>query len=201
MSLGYKILGIAFACVAMFFMGRCSVGKQEITTIERVDTVVVEKPMPYKVEVVRKVSVPVYVPTPADTVVENKRDVEENKENVEEKEGADSTLVEVPVEVERREYKSEEYRAVVSGAVVGDIHPTLESMEVYSHNTTSIVEIKPPLFTPYISACGGKGVFGVGGGVSIMEKVDVGAKYLRVNNKDAWVLEASWRFNKRKKMR
>ena len=69
MSLGYKILGIAFACVAIFFMGRCSVGKQEITTIERVDTVVVEKPMPYKVEVVRKVSVPVYVPTPADTVV------------------------------------------------------------------------------------------------------------------------------------
>lgn len=186
MSLGYKILGVAFACVAMFFMGRCSVGKQEITTIERVDTVVVEKPMPYKVEVVRKVSVPVYVPTPADTVVVAR---------------VDSVLVEVPVEVERREYKSEEYRAVVSGAKIGNLRPTLESMEIYNRNTTSIVEIKPPLFTPYISACGGKGIFGVGGGVSIMDKVDVGAKYLRVNNKDAWVLEASWRFNKRKKKR
>lgn len=183
MSLGYKILGVALACVAMFFVGRCSVGKQEITTIERVDTVVVEKPIPYKVEVVRKVSVPVYVPTPADTVVVAR---------------VDSVLVEVPVEVERREYKSEEYRAVVSGAKIGDLRPTLECMEVYSRNTTSIVEIKPPLFTPYISACGGKGIFGVGGGVSIMDKVDVGAKYLRVNNKDAWVLEASWRFNKRK---
>lgn len=192
MSLGYKILGVALACVAIFFMGRCSVGKQEITTIERVDTVVVEKPMPYKVEVVRKVSVPVYAPTPADTVVENKESAEDNARK-------DSVLVEVPVEVERREYKSEEYRAVVSGAKIGDLRPTLESMEIYNRNTTSIVEIKPPLFTPYISACGGKGIFGVGGGVSIMDKVDVGAKYLRVNNKDAWVLEASWRFNKRKK--
>lgn len=187
MSLGYKILGVVLACVTMFFMGRCSVGKQEITTIERVDTVVVEKPMPYKVEVVRKVSVPVYVPTPADTVVENKESAEENARK-------DSTLVEVPVEVERREYKSEEYRAVVSGVKIGDLRPTLESMEIYSHNTTSIEEIKPPLFTPYISACGGKGVFGVGGGVSIKQKVDVGAMYLRVDNKDKWAIMASYRW-------
>lgn len=184
MSSRLKIIGLVVLCVLMFILGRKSVAEQEITTIERVDTVVVEKPMPYKVEVVRKVSVPVYVPTPADTVVVAR---------------VDSVLVEVPVEVERREYKSEDYRAVVSGAKIGDVRPTLESMEIYSHNTTSIVEIKPPLFTPYISACGGKGIFGVGGGVSIMDKVDVGAKYLRVNNKDAWVLEASWRFNKRKK--
>ena len=191
MSSRLKIIGLVVLCVLMFVLGRKSVAEQEITTIERVDTVVVEKPMPYKVEVVRKVSVPVYVPTPADTVVENKESAEEDARK-------DSTLVEVPVEVERREYKSEEYRAVVSGAKIGDLRPTLESMEIYSRNTTSIVEIKPPLFTPYISACGGKGIFGVGGGVSIMDKVDVGAKYLRVNNKDAWVLEASWRFNKRK---
>lgn len=192
MSSRLKIIGLALLCVLMFVLGRKSVAEQEITTIERVDTVVVEKPMPYKVEVVRKVSVPVYVPTPADTVVENKESAEEDARK-------DSTLVEVPVEVERREYKSEEYRAVVSGAKIGNLRPTLESMEIYSRNTTNIVEIKPPLFTPYISACGGKGIFGVGGGVSIMDKVDVGAKYLRVNNKDAWVLEASWRFNKRKK--
>lgn len=194
MSSRLKIIGLVVLCVLIFILGRKSVAEQEITTIERVDTVVVEKPMPYKVEIVRKVSVPVYVTTPADTVVENKGDVEE-------KDSADSTLVEVPVEVERREYKSEEYRAVVSGAKIGDLRPTLESMEIYNHSTTSVVEIKPPLFTPYISACGGKGIFGVGGGVSIMDKVDVGAKYLRVNNKDAWVIEASWRFNKRKKKR
>lgn len=179
MSLGYKILGVALACVAMFFVGRCSVGKQEITTIERVDTVVVEKPMPYKVEVVRKVSVPIYVPTPADTVVVAR---------------VDSVLVEVPVEVERREYKSEEYRAVVSGAVVGDIHPTLESMEVYARSEVQVVEQKVPWIRPYVSASGGRGLFGVGGGISVKQKVDFGAMYLRVDNKDKWAIMASYRF-------
>ena len=179
MSLGYKILGIAFACVAIFFMGRCSVAEQEITTIERVDTVVVEKPMPYKVEVVRKVSVPVYVPTPADTVVVAR---------------VDSVLVEVPVEVERREYKSDEYRAVVSGAKIGDLRPTLESMEVYARNEVQVVEQKVPWIRPYVSASGGRGLFGVGGGISVKQKVDVGAMYLRVDNKDKWAIMASYRF-------
>lgn len=179
MSLGYKILGISLACVTMFFVGRCSVGEQEITTFERVDTVVVEKPMPYKVEVVRKVSVPVYVPTPADTVVVAR---------------VDSVLVEVPVEVERREYKSEEYRAVVSGAKIGDLRPTLESMEVYSRSEVQVVEQKAPWIRPYVSASGGRGLFGVGGGISIKQKVDVGTMYLRVDNKDKWAIMASYRW-------
>lgn len=179
MSLGYKILGVVLACVTMFFMGRCSVGKQEITTIERVDTVVVEKPMPYKVEVVRKVSVPVYVPTPADTVVVTR---------------VDSILVEVPVDIERREYKSDSYRAVVSGAVIGDLRPTLESMEVYSRSEVQVVEQKVSWIRPYVSASGGRGLFGVGGGISVKQKVDVGAMYLRVDNKDKWAIMASYRF-------
>jgi hypothetical protein len=174
--------------VAIFFMGRCSVGKQEITTIERVDTVVVEKPMPYKVEVVRKVSVPVYVPTPADTVVENKESAEENARK-------DSTLVEVPVEVERREYKSEEYRAVVSGAKIGDLRPTLESMEVYARNEVQVVEQKVPWIRPYISASVGREMMGIGGGISIKDRVDVGAKYMRVGSTDAVMFEASYRFD------
>lgn len=179
MSLGYKILSIALAIVTMFFVGRCSVGKQEITTITRVDTVVVEKPMPYKVEIVRKVSVPVYVPTPADTVVVAR---------------VDSVLVEVPVEVERREYKSDEYRAVVSGAKIGDLRPTLESMEVYARSEVQVVEQKVPWIRPYVSASGGRGLFGVGGGISVKQKVDVGAMYLRVDNKDKWAIMASYRF-------
>lgn len=186
MSLGYKILGVVLACVAMFFVGRCSVGRQEITTIERVDTVIVEKPMPYKVEVVRKVSVPVYVPTPADTVVVAR---------------VDSVLVEVPVEVERREYKDSLYRAVISGAKIGDLRPTLESMEVYSRSEVQVVEQrmqvveqKVPWIRPYVSASGGRGLFGVGGGISIKQKVDVGAMYLRVDNKDKWAIMASYRW-------
>lgn len=182
--IGIIVIGLM---IASFIVGRKSVDVPKITTDIKWDTVFVEKPVPHIVERVRKVSVPIYVPTPADTVVENKENAR-----------ADSTLVEVPVEVERREYNDSLYRAVVSGAVVGDIHPTLESMEIYSRNTTSIVHIKPPLFTPYISACGGKGIFGVGGGISIKNKVDLGAKYLRVNNRDAWILEANLRFNKRK---
>jgi hypothetical protein len=164
----------------MFFMGRCSVGKQEITTIERVDTVVVEIPMPYKVEVVRKVSVPVYVPMPADTVVVAR---------------VDSVLIEVPVEVENREYKSEDYRAIVSGAVVGDIHPTLESMEVYARNEVKVVEHNAPILRPYISASVGREMMGIGGGVSIKDRVDIGAKYIRMGNANAVAIEMNYRFN------
>ena len=179
MSSRLKIIGLVVFCVLMFVLGRQSVAKQEITTIERVDTVVVEKPMPYKVEVVRKVSVPVYVPTPADTVVVAR---------------VDSVLVEVPVEVERREYKSEEYRAVVSGAKIGNLRPTLESMEVYARNEVQVVEQKVPWIRPYVSASGGRGLFGIGGGISVKQKVDVGAMYLRVDNKDKWTIMASYRF-------
>lgn len=179
MSSRLKIVGLVVLCVLIFILGRKSVAEQEITTIERVDTVVVEKPMPYKVEVVRKVSVPVYVPTPADTVVVAR---------------VDSVLVEVPVEVERREYKSEEYRAVVCGAKIGDLRPTLESMEVYSRSEVQVVEQKVPWIRPYVSASGGRGLFGIGGGISVKQKVDVGAMYLRVDNKDKWAIMASYRF-------
>lgn len=179
MSLVYKILGIALACVTMFFMGRCSVGKQEITTIERVDTVVVEKPMPYKVEVVRKVSVPIYVPTPTDTVVVAR---------------VDSVLVEVPVEVERREYKSEEYRAVVSGAKIGELRPTLDEIEIYNRNTTIVVEPKVPLFRPYVSGFAGKSVFGVGAGVEIKGHHGIGADYMHCEGKNAWAVRYTYKF-------
>lgn len=177
------IIGIVLLCALMFFVGRKTVAVPEITTIERVDTLIIEKPVPYEIEVVRKVSVPVYVPTPADTVVIAR---------------VDSILVEVPVEVERREYKDSLYRAVVSGAKIGDLRPTLESMEVYSRNITSIVEIKPPLFTPYVSVCAGGELFGIGGGISIRQQFDLGVKYVRVNKQNAWMLEANYKFNKRK---
>ena len=179
MSSRLKIIGLVVLCVLTFILGRKSVAEQEITTIERVDTVVVEKPIPYKVEVVRKVSVPVYVPTLADTVVVAR---------------VDSVLVEIPVEVERREYKDSLYKAVVSGAKIGDLRPTLESMEVYSRSKVQVVEQKAHWIRPYVSASGGQGLFGVGGGISVKQKVDVGAMYLRVDNKDKWAIMASYRF-------
>lgn len=178
--IGIIVIGLM---IASFIVGRKSVNVPKITTDIKWDTVFVEKPVPHIVERVRKVSVPIYVPTPADTVVENKENAR-----------ADSTLVEVPVEVERREYKSEEYRAVVSGAKIGDLRPTLESMEIYSRSEVQVVEKKVPWIRPYVSASGGHGLFGVGGGISIKQKVDVGAMYLRVDNKDKWAIMTSYRF-------
>ena len=37
-------------------------------------------------------------------------------------------------------------------------------------------------------------MMGIGGGVSIKDRVDVGAKYMRVGNADAVMFEASYRF-------
>lgn len=173
------LLAIVFIaiCVGCFVWGRKSVDIPEVTTKIKWDTVRVEVPIPYKVEKVRTEYV--YVHTPADTVV---------KEVVR----VDSVLV--AVDIERREYKDSMYRAVVSGAVVGDIHPTLESMEVYARIETRVVERSVPLLRPYMSASVGREMMGIGGGVSIKDRVDVGAKYMRVGNTNAVMFEASYRF-------
>lgn len=178
----YSLLTIVLIaiCVGCFVWGRKSVDIPEVTTEISWDTLRVEVPVPYKVEKVRTEYV--YIHTPADTVIIER---------------VDSVLV--AVDVERREYKDSMYRAVVSGAVVGDIHPTLESMEVYARSETRVVERSVPMFRPYISASVGREVMGIGGGVSIKDRVDVGAKYMRVGNTDAVMFEASYRFKVKKR--
>lgn len=168
-------------CVGFFVWGRKSVDIPEITTKIKWDTIHVEKPVPYEVEKVREVSVPTYVqvPTPADTVVVTR---------------VDSILVEVPVDIERREYKSDSYRAVVSGAVIGDYHPSLDEIDVYAKTETKVVRNPAPFIRPYISASAGKGLIGVGGGISIKRQFDVGARYMRIDDKDKWAIEVSYRF-------
>ena len=179
-----NVLYILIALAIGFMVGcLCRPKAIQETTVVRVDTLIIEKPIPYKVEVVRKVSVPVYVPTPADTVVVSR---------------VDSVLVEVPVEVERREYQDSTYRAIVSGPKVGNLRPALENLELYSRSTTTIIETKAPLLTPYISACAGDKIFGVGGGVSIRQQFDIGAKYIRINKQNGWMLEANYKFKKKK---
>ena len=176
-------IGVIALCALCFIIGRWG-GSPKVTTEIRWDTLRVEVPVLREVEKVRTEFV--YVPTPADTVV---REVEVVR--------VDSVLV--AVDVERREYKDALYRAVVSGAVVGDIRPTLESMEVYARNETRVVERSVPLLRPYISASVGREIMGIGGGVSIKDRVDVGAKYMRVGNTDAVMFEASYRFNIKKR--
>ena len=174
-----KYIGAIALCALCFIVGRWGGCNERVTTDIKWDTVRVEVPKPYKVEVVRTEYV--YVPTPADTVV---REVEVVR--------VDSVLV--AVDVERREYRDSLYRAVVSGAVVGDIHPTLESMEVYARSETRVVERNVPMFRPYISVGAGKSILGVGGGVNIKGKVLLGAKYLRMKDDDAIIAEASLTF-------
>lgn len=180
-SVLYSLLTIVFIaiCVGCFVWGRKSVDMPEITTEVKWDTIRVEKPVPYEVEKVREVSVPVYVSTPADTVVVTR---------------ADSILVEVPVDIERREYKSDNYRAVVSGAVIGDYHPSLDEIDVYAKTETKVIKNPAPFIRPYISASAGKGLIGVGGGISIKRQFDVGARYMRIYDKDEWAIEMSYRF-------
>lgn len=173
----YSILTLLFIaiCIGCFSLGRKSV-QPTITTKIKWDTLRVEVPVPYEVEKVRTEYV--YVPTPADTVIIER---------------VDSVLV--AVDIERRVYGDERYRAVVSGAVVGDIHPTLESMEVYSRNETRIVEYKAPMFRPYIRGSVGGELMGIGGGVSIKDRVDVDVQYMRIGSNNMIVFGANYRFN------
>lgn len=169
---------ILVAVVIGFLIGYfCQPKAIQETTITRVDTVRVEVPKLVEIEKVRTEYV--YVPTPADTVV---REVVR----------VDSVLV--AVEVERREYKDSLYRVVVSGAVVGDIHPTLEDIDIYSKHTTTTITVKPPLFAPFVSGAIGKDMVGLGGGVSIRAKHDIGAKVWQVEGKTKLTFEYSYKF-------
>ena len=161
--------------IVSFVIGRKSV-QPAITTEIRWDTLTIEKPVPYEIEKVRTEYV--YVPTPSDTVVIER---------------VDSVLV--AVDIERRVYGDDRYRAVVSGAVVGDIHPTLESMDIYAKTETRIIEHKAPTFRPYIRGSVGKELMGIGGGVSIKDRVDVDVQYMRIGNSNMVVVGANYRFN------
>lgn len=170
----YILVAVAIGFLIGYF---CQPKAIKETTITRVDTVRVEVPKPVEIEKVRTEYV--YVPTPADTVV---------KEVVR----VDSVLV--AVEMERRVYSDSLYRAVVSGAVVGDIHPTLEDIDIYAKHTTTTIAVKPPLFAPFVSGAIGKDMVGLGGGVSIRAKHDIGAKVWQVEGKTKLTFEYSYKF-------
>jgi hypothetical protein len=166
----------------IFIAGRRSVYIPEITTITKYDTVRIEKPVPVKSDSVRTEYV--YITLPPDTVrVENERVI------------VKTDSVKVPVNVERRTYEDSCYRAVVSGAAIGDIHPTLESIDIYSKTETKIVQYNAPTFRPYIRGSIGKQTIGIGGGVSIKDRADIDVQYMRVGNNNMVVFGANYRFN------
>ena len=128
------------------------------------------------------------MPTPSDTVVVERADT-----IVREVVRVDSVLV--VADIERRVYRDSLYRAVVSGAVVGNIHPSLDEIDIYSRTEIRTIQYPPPMFRPYIRGSVGKELMGIGGGVSIKDRVDVDVQYMRVGDNNMVVFGANYRFN------
>jgi hypothetical protein len=164
---------ILIALVVGVFVGLL-LGREHrvVTTHTTIDTVVHYRPMPTATMTteVRTISMPRLLFAPADTV---------HTTTVIFK--GDSVELQVPIE--RREYRDSSYYAVVSGAVVGDIHPTLESIQTYSSNTVQTTYIYPPKVRPYVSGALGKESIGAGVGILICNKHAVGVDYTYAGGK------------------
>lgn len=170
--------------VITFILGRKSVDIPEVSNETKIDTVYKEKPVPYKVETVETKYV--YLPsepTPPDTVYMDREVVI-----------VDS--VKVAIDIEKKVYQDSTFKATISGPRIGKYGPNLDDINIYSRTETKIVEKPYPFLVPYISFGGGKDILGIGGGVTIKQRVDVGAKYIRVQEHDMFLVEANIRFNK-----
>lgn len=100
-----------------------SMRERDVETLTDIDTVLIEKPVPYKVTRTefRTLRLPVMLFAPADTVWRERTVVDS---------------VEVEVAMERRMYQDSSYRAQVSGPAIGGLHPSLDWVEVYNRTTT-----------------------------------------------------------------
>ena len=163
-QIGYILAALAVGVFIGLIIGR---PQQTITTSTQVDTVIYYKPMPMTAEVqeVRVLTLPRLLFAPADTVRETTIITL-----------TDSVRVQVPIE--RREYRDSAYYAIISGAVVGDIHPELVSIETYSRKEVQVVEVKPPKVRAYVTGAVGKESVGAGAGIVIANKHGIGVDYL-----------------------
>ena len=125
---------IFIALLLGFALGWFMRPPQEVASVEhRIDTVYYAKPTPIAVSTERRiVNVPRLLFAPADTV--------KVVQTVAIADKGDSVTLDVAIE--HREYRDSTYRAVVSGAVVGDIRPTLDFIETYNRTTTITIEQK-----------------------------------------------------------
>lgn len=170
--------------IITFILGRKSVDIPEVSNETKIDTVYKEKPVPYKVETVETKYV--YLPsepTPPDTVYIDREIIVTDS-------------VKVAIDIERKVYQDSTFRATVSGPRIGEYGPILDDISIYSRTETKIIEKPYPFLVPYISFGGGKDILGIGGGVTIKQRVDVGAKYLRVQEHNMFLVEVNIRFNK-----
>lgn len=166
-----SLISIVIICFYSFSLGKKSVSIPE----QKIDTIKVEIPIPYKVESETKY---IYV------------DREESKDENLTKENKDS----IEVSIERVVYQNDKYRAVISGPKIGEFKPTLEELDIYSKCEHITPKKKLPSISPYISMCGGNNALGIGGGISINNKIDIGIKYVQVGIQDALMLEVNIKF-------
>lgn len=176
------ILGILALCTMSFFAGRKSGYTPEVATETKYDTIHIEKPVPSLPDSIRTEYV--YIQLPPDTVYIDRDNTVIQTDSVK-----------IPINVERRVYEDPRYRAVVSGITIGDIHPSLDEIDIYNMTETRIIEHKSPILRPYVRGVIGRDVVGIGGGVSIKDRVDVDIQYMRIGNSNMVVVGANYRFN------
>jgi hypothetical protein len=196
MAMYNKLLTIivVLLMVGSFFFGRASVDMPEITTINERDTASYSKPLPDTVEKVTTIyiKVPERDTTPKDDVADSVSVEVGERDSTEVVVERDST--EVAVDIERKVYEDERYKATISGPRIGEYSPVLESIDIYTQSETRVVQQPVKWIRPYVSALAGKDVLGIGGGVMIKERVSLGVKYMRFHNKDVVGAEMGFLF-------
>lgn len=151
-------------------LGWCSRERTLLTErVEVVDTIRYYAPQPYTAPRFDNLYTPPRLLfAPKDTVVYTRVD-----------------SVEVAFRVEQREYRDSTYRAIVSGAVVGERRPTLDYIETYERTTTSTVVIPPKKVRLFVG--GGVGIgrgwsVSLGGGVLLKDHHAIGVEYERTTS-------------------
>ena len=178
----FAIIGLILCLAIVFFAGRKSVNIPDVKTGIVHDTIKIDIPVLITKDSIRVEYV--YVKLKPDTVFVDREQIVVKTDSVQ-----------IPVNFERRTYGDDRYRAVVSGVAIGDIHPSLESIDIYSKTETKIVQYKAPTFIPYIRGSVGKEAIGIGGGVSIKDRLDIDVQYMRFRNDNMVVFGANYRFN------
>jgi hypothetical protein len=183
-------IGLVFGLIIGLLLGcwLCNRGQilSKKTTI-KIDTTRYYRPIstPTNELSSKTLQLPKLIFAPADTVVKT----------IVQTERGDS--VEVSFSIEQRVYQDSTYKAVISGAVVGNRRPTLDYIETYNRTTTSEVVLKPKKVRPYIGAS--VGIFGawsigIGGGLLIKDHHAVGAEYARMKNNNLVKLRYNYIF-------
>ena len=153
------------------------------STTTTIDSIRYVMPKQYEVKTteIRTFSIPKLVFAPSDTIcVVNTKYIKNDS-------------VRLDFQFERREYKDSTFRATVSGVVVGDVHPTLESIDVYSTTVKTTLE-KKKLFSPYGSLGIGNNIMSIGVGVVIREKHGVGVEYVNIGNENNLTFKYAYYF-------